>query len=210
MSSAQTTRVGLIADVHADDRALRDALAHFRRLDCAAVLCAGDLLDWGRAPEKTIALLRQHAIPCIRGNHDHPSVDGRDLEGRLLSDRTLAFLDTLPRTISRTVAGVRIAVWHARPGSEMDGLYPDTLDLAAVVEAASADVLVVGHTHVPMAVTFASGIVVNPGSLLRDHGSALPVATSATFGLLELPSLRLTVHDVTTGAEVEVAAARYR
>jgi hypothetical protein len=40
-------RLGVIADVHADVHALRDALGQMDRLACDAIVCAGDLVDYG-------------------------------------------------------------------------------------------------------------------------------------------------------------------
>ncbi|HJX52260.1 MAG TPA: metallophosphoesterase family protein [Polyangia bacterium] len=68
-------RLAVIADVHADIHALRDALAQAERLGCTAVVCAGDLVGYGLFPMKTINLLRERKIPCVRGNHDRWATD---------------------------------------------------------------------------------------------------------------------------------------
>src|SRR5580658_692973 len=41
------SRLAIVSDVHADVHALRDALAQIERLGCDAVVCAGDLVDYG-------------------------------------------------------------------------------------------------------------------------------------------------------------------
>jgi len=96
----------------------------------------------------------------------------------------------------RTIAGVRMAVWHASPGDVMRAV------VGAILATAAADVLVVGHTHVPMRLTAPKGSIVNPGSILRQPPSAERIPASGTFGLLELPARRFTVHLATDGAEL--------
>ena len=144
-----TTRLAVLADIHADAKALQDALAQIARLGCQQVVCAGDLIDWGPFPEKTIAILRERKIPTIRGNHDRWAVSaGRDQSGRDLTPRTVDFLASLPTHWTSTFEAVRVAVWHARPGSDMNGIQHDTemAELSEMVDRAKADVLIVGHT----------------------------------------------------------------
>jgi hypothetical protein len=141
-----------------------------------------------------------------------------------LTGRAVRFLDSLPTHWRKAVAGVRVAVWHARPGdaSGMAGMYPD-MDgeaLRALLDAAGADVLVVGHTHLRFCLRLTDGrMVVNPGALLRAPAQPMEEATlydpttgrfapapapgGGTFGVLELPSRRFSVHRAADGGEVE-------
>jgi predicted phosphodiesterase len=88
----------------------------------------------------------------------------------------------------------------------MDLVMPDELKLdegRRLLDAADADVLVVGHSHVAFALEIVGrGWIVNPGAVLRDPapGGDNPPAT-ATFGVLTLPSAAFSVYGVTTGAE---------
>ncbi len=63
-------KLGLIADIHADPRALERALRHLERLGVEAVLCAGDLVGYGSSPDAVVGLMLGRGIPCVRGNHD--------------------------------------------------------------------------------------------------------------------------------------------
>ena len=215
-------RLAIITDVHADAHALRDALAQIDRLGCDSIVCAGDLLDWGLFPEETLAILRERRIPCVRGNHDRWAVhEGHDMSGWDLTGRSVAFLESLPPTWSKTIEGVRVAVWHARPGSDMDGIPTDIgkAELRSLLKKAGADVLVVGHTHLRFRLEAPrGGVVVNPGALLRAPAHpmddamrydpvggtfvAAPAPGGGTFGVLELPSARFTVHRASDGEEL--------
>lgn len=228
------TRLALIADVHADVHALEDALRQIERLGCDAIVCAGDLLDWGLFPEETVRVIRERAIPCIRGNHERWAVrDGVDMSGWDLTPAAITFLEKLPATWSRTLDGVRVLVTHARPGSDMAGVYPDARlrELQRIAELASADVFVAGHTHIPMVLTVtvagsASAVFVNPGAILRDpaqpmtEGAMLydpeagafapaPTSTGGTFAVLELPSREVRFYRAADGVEVTMVMRRW-
>src|SRR5207302_2627598 len=135
----------ILADVHADARALEDALA---RIEADLVICAGDLVDYGLEPERTLAILRERKIPCIRGNHDRwalGSPGSLERAERDLSAESIAFLRTLPASWSQEIEGVRVAMHHGTVGSDMRGVYPlhtDRADLDALLDGAKADVLI--------------------------------------------------------------------
>lgn len=230
------TRLAFISDVHADVHALVDALAQAERLGCDAVICAGDLVDYGLFPDETIALLKARAVPCIRGNHDRWRVAERSAadggyqvtddaggSGADLAPETLHFLAALPLTWNADLDGVRIAVRHATPRSDIDGIYPGqatTADAERWLRESQADVLIVGHTHLPFTLTTrGGGLIANPGALLRSDSepsatlvfdvecgmyTLAPAAAGGTFGVLELPARRFTVYRAADGVEVEV------
>ncbi len=84
--------------------------------------------------------------------------------------------------------------------------------------------LVVGHTHVPFARFVDRRLVCNPGALLRDPAEPMaggmlldresgkfvpaPAAGGGTFGILEVSTLRFTVHMAVDGIEVDIARGR--
>ena len=227
------TRLAIISDVHADVHAVRDALGQIERLGCAVVVCAGDIVDYGLFPEETIELLAHRKIPCIRGNHDRWAVtvdrgESTDASGWDLSPRAAGFLAQLPTSWGATIEGVRIAVHHGSPRSDMDGIYPSEAtieDARRWLAEAKADILLVGHTHIAFALhVFGGAMIANPGALLRDPAEPMedrawiydrdkgtfvpgPARGGGTFGVLELPSKVFTVHRAADGVEIEIARA---
>jgi putative phosphoesterase len=201
-----TIKLAILADPHGDVHALRDALAQIEKLGCDQIVCAGDLIDWGPASEQTIALIREKRIPCIRGNHDRWALqEGKDWTGVDLTAGAVGFLESLPQSWRANLGGVRVVVWHARPGSDMDGIYADATsgELGGMLDRADADVLIVGHTHEPFCRPLGGGrLVANQGAVLRDPAEPGSVGSPGTFGVLELPSARFTVHLARDGSEV--------
>jgi putative phosphoesterase len=211
--------VALLADVHADLSALREALTHIDRLGCDHILCAGDLVGYGDQPEETLVLLQERQVISIAGNHDRWSVADAKL-----SLAALSFLGSLPPVWKTVIEGVRVVVCHGTPGSDMDPVFASDVNAAVVrslLDGAEADVLVLGHSHVPMWLGLTGrGIVVNPGALGRmplgggwlynpESGSFGPLeAERGTFGILELPALEFKVMRGSDGAGVEIARRR--
>jgi predicted phosphodiesterase len=61
-----------------------------------------------------------------------------------------------------------------------------------------AQVLLLGHTHIPMIDRGPRGTVINPGSTLGIPG----IQTSYTFGVLETDDLAVRIYEVRTGREI--------
>jgi predicted phosphodiesterase len=150
-------KLAILSDIHGDLGSLQDALLHIEREACDAIICAGDYVDYGPAPDETIALLQQCGATCIRGNHDRWQLEAAAERSRTppteddhLSEASFAFLASLPTDLHVTFAGVRVAIWHASPGSDMHKLVPDRAhagDVQGWLATCAAEVLVVGHSH---------------------------------------------------------------
>ena len=219
-----TTRVGVISDLHGDLEALQQALEHLDELGVDQVACAGDVVDGGDQPEQVIALLRERGIPTIRGNHERwalarhdrgePEHDG---DARLLymSPDAITWLASLPKVWRTTIEGIRVVVVHGTPLSDMDGIYPSETgsELESWLAVAEADVLIAGHSHIPLHRHISGGkLVVNPGALWRGAEAAAEAMAldpsggpsrpaegpqGGCYGVLELPSKRWTLHRTT-------------
>ena len=198
-------KLAIITDVHADVHALRDALVHIDKAGVDEIVCCGDLIDYGLFPEETLSLLRERNVRCIRGNHDRWALgDGVDISGWDLTSRSIAFLESLPTSWAKKIDGVRVAIHHARPGNDMNGIPHDAadVDLLDLLCEAAADVLIVGHTHVPFARHLPGGkLVANAGALLRTPAPGVDVATPGTFAIatIERNAVNFDIRSATTG-----------
>ena len=208
------TRLAIITDVHADVHALRDALAQIDELGVDQILCCGDVVDYGLFPEETLALLRDRGIVTIRGNHDRWAIQsGSDASGWDLTSKAVAYLESLPTGWSAIIDGVRVVLAHARPRSDMHGIARDTpaRELMELLDQAAADILIVGHTHVPFVRRLDDGrIVMNPGALLRDPAPGCEVATPGTFAVIDVMTRTITVRRAKDGGHVVLPATGSR
>ena len=150
-------------------------------------MCAGDLVGRGPDPDRVIDLIRAHGIPVARGNHDE-WVNG-------LRQDNLRFLQELPLDWQGKLAGRAIFMCHGKPGNNMWGMYKDHLSatyLKMVLRSLKADVLITGHTHLPLHIKTPQGCLVNPGSLYTFNCAR---ASSRTYGVLSLYDLSFRVFD---------------
>lgn len=193
-------RLAVISDVHADVHALLDALRQIDAMKCDGVVCCGDVVDYGVFPDETIAELICRKIPTVRGNHDRWAIERRAARGGGwdLSNESKSWLRGLPTSIRIEQEGIRIAIHHASPRGDIDGIDPRGLDAELArtyLREADTDVLIVGHTHVSFAFEVeGGGLIVNPGALLREAGQGAggPPATGM-FGVLEVAGRSLEV-----------------
>jgi len=226
--------VGVLADVHGDIVALDAALARLHQMGCDPILCTGDLIEMEPFGEEVIQRLKsEKGLICIRGNHEKWALERRrrrkDVRsffepcniadyvggGIDLSREAFAWLATLHTHWEGELEGVRVAMWHARPGSDMEGIRKEETGPELrhrLLEQSHADVLIVGHTHVEfeLVVNGPPGRILNPGAccgkayIYRQAGPLMvpDEFRPATFGVLELPSARFKVFRALDGERV--------
>jgi predicted phosphodiesterase len=114
-----------------------------------------------------------------------------------LREETVDFLRALPQVRRLKIAGVSLLVAHGTPWDHGVYVYYNTQEsvFERLVHEAAADVVLLGHTHIPMAIKKQHTWIFNPGSV--SHNRRL---NDRTCGLLHLPDCVFTVVDIDTGA----------
>jgi len=200
-------RLGLIADIHGDMRALDTTLTRLEQLAVDQIVCLGDLVGYGSEPDAVVARMRDGGVPCIRGNHDRWAIERRQILGWRgwkaadLRDDTWDFLGRLPASLRLELGGRIIELYHGSPAGDTEyvtAYKPMPPSVEQFWEQSDARVLVLGHTHIPMIDRGPRGTVINPGSVLGVPG----VQTSYTFAVLDAPSLAVRIYEVRTGREI--------
>jgi putative phosphoesterase len=170
-------RILVVADIHGNWPALK-TLNEPHDL----CLCLGDLVDYALEPAPCIEWVRRHAHFAVRGNHDHGvaqdiRVNGRNgfkyLSGitRLLTRERLGpddlrLLAGLPVTKVVTIDDVRFLLVHATPRDPLDEYAPSDVEFwTRRLAGVDADVICVGHTHIPYVLEVGNKLVINPGSI---------------------------------------------
>ena len=211
-------KLGLLSDIHANVGNLRRALNLLRERGAETILCAGDLVDGGSEGNAAAQLIKQQQIPCVQGNHDralsgataanyadwrknwneaelgfHPWQFGDDT----LTDDTITYLRALPLTQRFEWDNRRVLLTHASPWDQVTYIYAHGRPayLQRIADEADAGIVILGHTHLPMAVEFEDVWVFNPGSV--DGNRDQPF--NATCALLDLSVMRYQVFDINTG-----------
>jgi len=123
--------IALFSDIHGDLEALEKVLADIESRVIDEAYCLGDLAGYGAHSTEVLKRLRKAGVPTIRGNCD------RSIE--------------LPLQLRFEHLGIRILLTHGSPRRINEYLTPDIRPelLLQLAEDAGADVICVGHVHIP-------------------------------------------------------------
>src|SRR5690242_1497001 len=155
-------RVAVISDIHANYQALESVLADVATAHVDAVWCLGDTVGYGPCPNECCETVAARADHCLVGNHDlvvlgelavsdfnDDAAAAARWTDSVLSDGSRTFLSGLEplahvEGVDLFHASARDPVWE----------YVLTEDAArATLELTQAHVVLVGHSHVPLALT---------------------------------------------------------
>jgi len=208
-------RILVIADIHSNLEALKTVLEEAPEYD--SVVCVGDVVGYGPNPNECVDEVRALNAECVMGNHDYASVTdvaagfnpyaayAVHYTHRKLTEESLKYLSGLPRSVRLEVEGVRVAVYHGSPRAPLDEyVFPDypSSTLSRFLQMADADLLILGHTHVPMVRRVERGVVVNPGSV----GQPRDGDPRASFMVLDLSGGEVDVRHFRVKYDVERVA----
>jgi putative phosphoesterase len=196
-------KIGVVSDVHNNVDALTYALEQMR--GCDVLLCLGDLVSDYRVTPEIVRLAEAAGMLGIVGNHEktillHP---GSQLRYKLAAE-DLAYLEALPAERELELDGRRVQVVH---GSSWDDptdyrcTYVTPYDTAAIKRLGdtNADVLLLGHTHLSMAVRTGATLAINPGSC----GEARDVARRLSYAELDFSAGVATIFEIKQGQPPE-------
>lgn len=212
--------IGLISDVHANVLALEAVLGDLKRAGATSVLCLGDLVGYGPAPNETIDLLRASDVVCTLGEADERiAFDFATRASRAgVADQTIEWTRTViePRHVEwlrklpvqrriDTPAG-RLRWFHGSAEDPADrlNLHQDPVSLARLLNRHRCTILSCGGSHVPYYRKVAStGWVINPGSV----GLSLNGEPGADYALVRVDDEG--VHVRMDKVEYDVAAVAF-
>jgi diadenosine tetraphosphatase ApaH/serine/threonine PP2A family protein phosphatase len=155
-------RVAVISDVHANWHALAAVLEAIEREEPDELWCLGDLVGYGPRPNPCCAAIEHRAAICLAGNHDLGVLGALDLAEftgdaveaarwtrGVLAEGSRTFLQSLGSS------GVRdgVELFHASPRDPVWEYVLSGETAGAAFELTEAPVVLVGHSHVPLAIT---------------------------------------------------------
>jgi protein phosphatase len=203
-------RIVILSDIHGNIEALKAITEPWGEL-----WVLGDLVNYGPNPAEAVDFIRERATIVVRGNHDHAIGAGVDPQcsepflemaqamqvytDSVLNQEQKTFLRELPLTACRNVDGREYFLCHAAPSDPLFRYLPaDSPQWAAEAAAIDAQVLLVGHTHVPFILDLPARQVVNPGSVDQPkHGAAESCFAILDSGQVSLRSSIYAVEETT-------------
>ncbi len=158
MEEVKEQPVAVLSDVHGNLEALVAVLADADAQGATELFNLGDMVGYGPEPEACVQLLRSRGVPSLLGNHEHGLLEAQargwfnpqarkalDRTRELLSDDSLMYFRTLPRTLTAHEA---LFVHGCPPGLVSKYLYE--LDEDALRETFALydhRLCFAGHTH---------------------------------------------------------------
>jgi len=185
-------RIAVLSDVHANLPALRAVLADLDAIRPDEVWCAGDLVGYNPWPNEVLEILKARRVKAIRGNHERAVLSGdtswfNELAAAAVkwtrihaAPSSVGYLKDLQDRTRATFADGTIAMYHGSPRNDDEYVLPWSASPDLVAQA-QADVVILGHTHLPMAFAWPVGMLVNPGSV----GQPRDGDPRAAWGLLD-------------------------
>jgi diadenosine tetraphosphatase ApaH/serine/threonine PP2A family protein phosphatase len=159
-------RIAVISDIHGNWHAFEAVLADVEREEADEIWCLGDIVGYGPQPNRCVEAARDRSDVCLLGNHDLAVLGRADLSSFTpdaavsaqwtadeLEDGLRDFLAALEPTGERHGA----QLFH---GSPRDPVWEYILDESAVraaLDLTSAELVMVGHSHIPIALQLSNG-----------------------------------------------------
>ena len=207
--------LAVLSDVHANLPALQAVLADVDRLTPAGIWVAGDLVGYNPWPNEVLQILRDRHARAIRGNHDRAALGGETFRFNelaaaairwtriQLTPGSVGYLKDLDDRTRTTMPEGLVAMYHGSPRDDDEYVFPWSAD-EALMQKAGAPFVILGHTHLPMALKFRSGLLVNPGSVGQPRDSD----PRASWGLLDLARRSFTIRRVPYDIDTVATAIR--
>jgi putative phosphoesterase len=169
-------RLALISDVHSNLHALETVERAIDIDGIDLIVCAGDIVGYGAFPNECCRIVQHIADQAVLGNHDIAALT-RDVTSmnryaseaakwtsNKLDTNSKEFLSTL-RTAGKFISnGISVAMYHGSPRNVNEYVYEEDLKEGALSSEA-AEVIILGHTHIPFARKIGRQLVVNPGAV---------------------------------------------
>src|SRR5215210_1032771 len=165
-----------MADAHGNAEALRHALDRVAD-DADEVLFAGDAFSDHAFSNDTVELLRGCSAKYVLGNHElsllGPS-GRRAREAGHVRAANLRYVESAPTVLRAAVAGKSLLMVHGSPREPYGEYLGSGHPAFSRFDELDADVVVLGHTHLPYIAVHGRTLVVNPGSLGRPERPDAP------------------------------------
>jgi diadenosine tetraphosphatase ApaH/serine/threonine PP2A family protein phosphatase len=175
-------RVAVISDIHGNLHALEAVIAAIDEAAVDGVWCLGDVVGYGPRPNECVQVIRGRADVALVGNHDLGVLGRLDLDEfspdaaeaarwtrSTLGDDERTFLEGLEPAARRDGA----ELFHASPRDPVWEYVLSEAAARAAFAATTAPVVLVGHSHVPLALLAEHAGEVQGGLAPADASVAL-------------------------------------
>jgi predicted phosphodiesterase len=159
-------RIAVLSDIHANWHAFEAVLADVAHENVDEVWCLGDIVGYGPQPNRCVQATQEHAAISLIGNHDlaalgkvplddfsHDAAESARWTAEELEAQAREFLDHLQPRGERRGA----ELFHASPRDPVWEYILSEPTVRAALELTTAELVLVGHSHIPIALLLANG-----------------------------------------------------
>ena len=180
-------KIAIISDIHSNFIALKEVIKDIKTRDISQIYCLGDIIGVYPQFKEVIRFFIENNIISILGNYDKACICDEIEKGLLFLRKGLTeeqkkiyywshknldnpsknFLSSLPQKIILEFEKNKVLLVHGSPNSISKYIFPDTpnLYLENMLKENNCNVVICGHTHIPMIIKTKEGYFVNPGSV---------------------------------------------
>ncbi len=180
-------RWAIISDIHGNLPALEAVLADIEAGGISVIYHLGDLVGYNPFPNECVALVRERGLAGITGNYDqavlgtvanpvatflNPQITSMGKEiyrwtAAEVDRGSREFLASLPERLTLRAGPWEMLLTHGSPRHIRDYIRPWTPEetLREIVAAVAENVIITGHTHIPLVRRVNGTWLLNPGSV---------------------------------------------
>jgi predicted phosphodiesterase len=154
------SRLGIISDIHGNLHALQAVLSYLGKASIDELICLGDIVGYGPAPDVCLDLVVKHCSVIVRGNHDEAVVDPRRADEFNGAARDAVFwtrevlgplhLNALNRLKPIEHVSDEVLCVHDSPADGPTDYVHDQHVARWAFRGVDRPICLLGHTHVPM------------------------------------------------------------
>ncbi|AGN26925.1 hypothetical protein A3206_07720 [Candidatus Methanomassiliicoccus intestinalis] len=178
LKEMQSQKLMIVSDIHGSYDSLVKALNDAICRGVGGILCLGDISGRGDT-DACLRLLKQNNAICIHGNYDLATAEiywsseffksRYELKDSMknISLESINEILTFPSRLRLKVSDKRILMVHDSPAGGKERLGPKTPAdrLACLADMSQADIVLMGHSHLPFIRRVNEVLFINPGSI---------------------------------------------
>jgi len=192
-------KIGIISDIHSNLYGLISVITKLQ--SCDLILCAGDITGYYTFINEIFDILEDNNIIFIRGNHDEYLLQNSSDRLNMILKKSVEYtkkkitknnlfkIQKAPIFLNKELNGIKIKMYHGSPWNFLEGyIYPDYKQFEKFRDL-DADLIILGHTHVPFINYVDEKIIFNPGS----SGQPRDKDNRASYGVFQTENKSLEI-----------------
>lgn len=168
----------IVSDIHANLPALQSFVKKIS-MDYDLMINCGDSIGYYTSPNECVEILKELNAKSIIGDHESALLTSNAsfmndfgkqaiiYTKTMIKQEHFDYLKSLKESEMIEIGSKKVLITHSAPGYPIwKELPPGTSanDFNEMFEKSGADIIVMGHTHLPFVKKFKKGLIINPGS----------------------------------------------